>query len=67
MNGDTFGGAVMVLVVNTLGTLKVGDCCGFSSEELLEKMESSWKISLRVMVSDGGSREFLLIFSQRCS
>ena len=42
--------------VNTLGILKVRGCCGFSAEGALEKMETSWKSALRVMVSDGGSR-----------
>ena len=52
----------MVFGVNTLGSLKVGGCCGFSAEEELEKIELGWKSALRVMVSDGGSRGFLLIF-----
>ena len=39
---------------------KWGGCRGFSAEEELEKMESSWESTLRVMVSDGGSRGFLL-------
>ena len=47
--------------VNTLGRLKVGGYWGFSAEEALENIESSWKSALRVMVSDGGSRGFLLI------
>ena len=47
--------------VDTLGSLKLGDCCGFSVEEVLEEMKSTWKIALRVMVLDGGSRGFLLI------
>ena len=61
VDGDTFGGAAMVFVVNTLISLKVGGCSSFSAEEALEKMKSSWKSALRVMVSDGGSRIFLLI------
>ena len=39
----------------------MGGCCGFSAEVLLEKMESSCKIALPVMVSDGHSRGFLFI------
>ena len=62
VDGDTLGGAAMGFGVNTLGSLKVGGCCGFSAEEALEKMVLSWKSALRVMVSDGGSRGFLLIF-----
>ena len=45
--------------VNTLGSLKVGGCCGFSAEEELEKMKSIWKIALRVMVLNGDNRGFL--------
>ena len=47
--------------VNTLGSLKVGGCFGFSAEEALEKIELSWESALRVMISDGVSRGFLLI------
>ena len=65
MDGGTIGGAAMGFGVNTLGSLKVGGCCGFSAYESLENMESSWKSALRVMVSDDGSREKKL--SQCCS
>ena len=41
---------------------KSGGCFGFSAEESSEKMKSSWKSALRVMVSDGVIRGFLLIF-----
>ena len=41
--GETLGGAAMGFGVTTLESLKVGDCSGFSAEEALEKMESSWK------------------------
>ena len=61
VDGDTLGGAAMGSGENTLGSLKVGGCCGFIEEEALEKMELSWKSALRVMVSDCGSRVFLLI------
>ena len=47
--------------VNTLGSLKVGGCCGFSAEEALEKMELSWKSVLRMMVLDGGSKGFCFV------
>ena len=62
MDGDTLGGAAIGFGLNTIGRTKVGDCCVFSAEEALDKMELSWEIALRVMVSDGGSRVFLLIF-----
>ena len=39
VDGYTFGGAAMSFGLNTLGSLKVGDCCGFSAEESLEKVE----------------------------
>ena len=61
MDGDTLGGAEMGAGVNTLGSLNVGGCCGFSAEDVLENMESSLKSALRVLVSDGGSRGFFLI------
>ena len=67
MDGDTLGGAAMGFGVNTLEKFKVGGCCVFSAEEALEKMESIRKSALRVIVSDGGSRGFLLIFYQCCS
>ena len=50
-----------VFGVDTLGSLKMGYCCDFSAEDSLEKMESSWKGALRVMVSYGGNRGFLLV------
>ena len=62
MDVDTLGGAAIGFGVNTLVSLNVGGCCVFSAEEALEKMEFSWESALRVMVSDGGSRVFLLIF-----
>ena len=61
MDGDTLGGVEMGFGVKTLGSLKVVGCCGFSAEEALEKMELGWKSALCVIVSDGGSRRFLLI------
>ena len=62
MDGDTLGGVAMGFGVNTLGSLKLGNCCGLSAEEALENIEPSWKRALRVMVLDGGSRGFLSIF-----
>ena len=45
VDGDTLGGASMGFLVNNLGSLKLGvRGCGFSAEEALEKMESSWKV-----------------------
>ena len=61
MDGDTLGDAAMNFGVNTLKSLKFGGCCGFSVEEASEKMGLSWKSALCIMVSDGGSREFMLI------
>ena len=58
VDGDILRGAEMGFGVNTLGSLKGGGCCGFSIEEALDKMESSCKSSLHVMVSDGDSRGF---------
>ena len=62
MDGDTLGGAAMSFGVNTLGSLKVECFCGFSAEEVLENMESIRQSSVHVMVLDGGSRRFLLVF-----
>ena len=59
MDKDTLGGAVVGFGVKTLRNL--GGCCGFIAEEAFQNVEPSWKSALRVMVSDGGSREFLLI------
>ena len=59
---DTLGGAGTGFGVNNLGSLKLGGCCDFSAEEVLDNMESSWKSALRAMVLDGGSRGSLLIF-----
>ena len=50
MHGDNLGGAEIGFGMNTLGSLKIGVCCGFSAEEALYNMESSWKSALRVMV-----------------
>ena len=61
LDGDTLVGAAMGFELNTLGSLKVGGCRGFSVEEALEKMESSWESALRLMVSYGSSRGFLFI------
>ena len=41
VDGDTLGGASTGFGVDTLGNLKMGDCCGFSSEKELEQMELS--------------------------
>ena len=41
MDGDTLGGAAKDFGVDTLGSLKMEDCRGFSTEEALEKMELS--------------------------
>ena len=38
MYGDTLGGASMGLGLETLGSLKMGGCCDFISEEALEMM-----------------------------
>ena len=62
MDGDTLGGTAISFGVNTIGSLKLGGCCGFSSEEAWENMKLSLKSALRVMVSDGGSRGVLLIY-----
>ena len=35
VDGETLGGASMGFGVNTLGSLKVGGCCGFSEEDAL--------------------------------
>ena len=61
MDRYTLEGAETGFGVNTLGSLKVGGCCGFSAEDSFENMESICKSDLRVMVSDGGSIGFLLI------
>ena len=61
MDGDTLGGAATEFGGDNLVSLKMGDCCDFNAEEALEKMESSFKGALRVMVSDSSSREFLLV------
>ena len=66
MDEYTLGGAEMGFGVNTLGSLKVGGCCGFSAEEELEKIELGWKSALRVIVSGGVSRGFFPP-SQCCS
>ena len=47
---DTLGGAATGFGVDTLGNLKMGDCCGFSSEKELEQMELSWNSDFIVMV-----------------
>ena len=62
VDGDNLEGAATGFGVVTIGSLKVGHCYGFSEEEALENMESSWKSSLRVMVSYDSNRGFLLVF-----
>ena len=49
-------------LVGPLGSLTVGGCCYCSEEEALDKIESSWISGLRVMISDGGKRRFLLVY-----
>ena len=39
VDGDTLGGVEMGFGVKTLGSLKVVGCCGFISEEALEKIK----------------------------
>ena len=41
MDEDTLGGAATGFGVDTLGSLKMWDCCDFSAEEAQENMESS--------------------------